>query len=219
MQYRSNELPDRESAPEPHGTLPDGANTSFHVRGALHGDERSWSWIVSHLSPLLEMQASYRLPATVRRYCDPKDLVNDAWMIAFSRMGDLRPRNGRFTPVLLRFLSSTLLRRVNDLIRTHIRRTRLGGPAAGLKSSLERNIEAQATSILGRAARSEARHRLAESLDELSAEEREVVVLLGIEQLANKEVAKMLGVQPSTLSMRYQRAREKLRRFLPDDIL
>lgn len=195
-------------------------DTSLQVRAALRGDEDAWSWIVAHLTPLLEMQAAYRLGKDDLRLYDPKDVVHEAWMVAFRRMGDLQPREERFTPVLLKFLSTTLLRKINDIVRKRIRR---GGDGAAARdrgvSFFEKTVDARTTSILTRAARNEAKAALEEALGRLSVEERETLVLLGIEQIPPGEVARSLGLKPSALSMRYRRALEKARRILPDEIL
>ena len=56
------------------------------------------------------------------------------------------------------------------------------------------------------------------ALAQLPAEEREVVVLRGIEQLPNREVAKMLGVDDSAVTRRFQRALQRLRELLPGSL-
>src|ERR1043165_8223664 len=101
-----------EASPQP-PTPPSSAMTSFHVRRAIDGDGTSLSWTITHLTPLLEAQASYRTGSILRRFIDPSDVVAEVWMIALPRLRDLRPRDGRYAPVLMKFLSSALLRRIN----------------------------------------------------------------------------------------------------------
>ena len=45
-----------------------------------------------------------------------------------------------------------------------------------------------------------------------------MIVLRGIEQIANDQVAQLLGVTASAITRRYQRALEKLRRRLPGSV-
>ncbi|MGH8719738.1 MAG: sigma-70 family RNA polymerase sigma factor [Burkholderiales bacterium] len=60
---------------------------------------------------------------------------------------------------------------------------------------------------------------LATALKELPDEQREILLLIGLEQLSYDEVAKMLNVPIGTVMSRLSRGREKLRRLmqgLPD---
>jgi RNA polymerase sigma-70 factor, ECF subfamily len=52
---------------------------------------------------------------------------------------------------------------------------------------------------------------LARALEQLPAEYREVVLLVGLEQMSYSEVAKALGVPPGTIMSRLSRGRERLR--------
>ncbi|MHB8534544.1 MAG: RNA polymerase sigma factor [Sulfuricaulis sp.] len=52
---------------------------------------------------------------------------------------------------------------------------------------------------------------LARALEQLPAEYREVVLLIGLEQMSYGEVAKVLGVPPGTVMSRLARGRERLR--------
>jgi RNA polymerase sigma-70 factor, ECF subfamily len=57
------------------------------------------------------------------------------------------------------------------------------------------------------------------ALQSLDEAEREVLVLRGIEQLGNREVARLLGVDDSVVTRRYQRALQQLKVALPDSVL
>lgn len=54
-------------------------------------------------------------------------------------------------------------------------------------------------------------------LETLSEDERELVYLKYWEELSNKEIAKRLGLNPSTVSTRLWRATDKMRRAMPHD--
>ena len=94
------------------------ALTSLHVRRAADGDGGSLSWVVSRLSPLLLAQATYRLGSRLRALYEPEDLVNETWAVTLPKLAELPARDGRLTPVLLRFLSTTLLHRIQSLVRS-----------------------------------------------------------------------------------------------------
>ena len=195
--------------------------TSFHVRRVLEGDARSWTALIDRINPLLEFQARYRLRGVLSRECDPSDLLNDVWLRAYPRLGDLRPRDGRVTPVLLRFLSRTLLNRVNELLRASMRSrlSRRHAAASDDAVPLEGHPDERQSTACGHIARSEIRTRMLAALEELDPNDQEVLVLRGIEQIPGHEVATLLGVSPGALAMRYGRAKERLRRRLPEEWL
>ena len=187
--------------------------TSIHVRRARRGDRDSLQWIVSRLSPLLLAQARYRLPPRLRRYCEPEDLVQEVWMVALPRLGDLSARDGRETPVLLKFLSTTLVHHVNNLTRRHLRRRTV---------ARETEIGAQADDdrpgVVTRVARSEAFENTLAAIESLEEAHREVLILRGVERQDNGQVAARLGISPNAASLRWNRAIEELRRRIPDSV-
>ncbi len=189
------------------------------VRRARDGDEDSWAALIEQISPLLELQASYRLRGALRRLYDPQDLVEEVWIVALARLDGLELDERSGSENLMRFLSSTMTNKVNDLLRKHLQRNGLTKDLAlransNSKSSLSQ-LPGSFTSALTRAARSESRLLLARRMKSLRPDEQEVLILRGIEQIPNEEVARKLGEQPSTVSMRYARAIAKLRSALP----
>lgn len=193
-------------------------DTTHWLRRAIDGDEDGWTCLVERLSPFLCVQAAYRLGTPLSRLYDPEDLVNEVWIVAFTRMDDLRPRGARMTPVLLRFLSKTLLHKVNDLMKRHlVRGSRKRDLALRCHDSGGRlsDLARRATSAVERASRSELNHRIREALSRLPANDREVLVLRGIEGLPVGRIAERLELNRTAVSMRYRRALERLRERLP----
>jgi RNA polymerase sigma factor (sigma-70 family) len=143
-------------------------------------------------------------------------------MVALPRLAELREREGHCTPVLLKFLSTTLLNRVNSLITKHLRGARgmrlslAGGSGPG--DPMER-FPAQLTSAFTIARRHETQEALRTVLEGLSSQDREILVLRGIEQVSNGETGRLLGLSPSAVTMRFQRALGRLREQLPGSIL
>jgi RNA polymerase sigma-70 factor (ECF subfamily) len=56
-----------------------------------------------------------------------------------------------------------------------------------------------------------------EALARLSPDDRAILSLLAVDGFSVSEIAEMLGIKPSTTSMRIARARERLRRLLGED--
>ena len=123
---------------------------------------------------------------------------------------------------MLKFLSTTLAEQGQSrLIEKHLTRPRQVGSSDSSTSGsdlLER-LPADITHASTLAQRDEAFTALHAALDELDEKDREVLVLRGIEQVANDEVARLLGVTPGAITRRYQHALEKLRKRLPGSIL
>ena len=55
-----------------------------------------------------------------------------------------------------------------------------------------------------------------EALDRLSAQHREVIVLVGLEEMSYRDVSEILGVPVGTVMSRLSRAREQMRALLND---
>ncbi len=193
--------------------------TSLHVRRAREGDGQSVEWIVEKFTPLLLASARYRLPGSLRSLYDPEDLVNEVWLIALPKLDRLRPREGRYTPVLLKFLSSSLVNKINTLMQKHI----LGKPGQRRSASPDETdglgeLSKTVTGVVTRVARQETRDAVWRSLDRLGDPDRELIVLRGIEQHSYREIAAVVGGEPKSLAVRYCRALQKLRSELPDSV-
>src|SRR5262245_7043472 len=170
--------------------------TSFHVRRAEAGDARSLEWVVKRFSPLLLAQAEFRLGQRLRRLCEPEDLVNEVWAIALPRLADLSSREGRRTPVLIRFLATTLLNRVNDLVKVEITgprgRRQAVGPARRADTDLFAKLPADSSGVVTSAVRRERNGAIAKALKELEPQDREIIMLRAIEQNPGSTVAFIL---------------------------
>lgn len=192
--------------------------TSVHVRRAAGGDQESLEWIVVRLSPLLLLQARERLGKTLIRLYDPADLVQDAWAITLPKLAELPARHGRYTPVVLRFLSSCVVNRVNTLLRKHL------GRIEATRRELEgrplefAELPAETTGVFESVRRSEIYQRILATLESLEEEERRLVLLRCVEQCSTEEVGLLLGLKPNTVVVKCRRALEKLRRRLPKSV-
>jgi len=140
--------------------------------------------------------------------------VQDAWIAALPRLPDLPSRDGRYTPVLMRFLSTALLNRSNTLLQKHFQ----GKPLRESANSGISKLADDASAVVSKTLRSEASARLRAALDQLPARDREIVVLRGIEQNRNETVARLLKLKPNTVAVRYRRALERLRRQLVESV-
>ncbi len=191
--------------------------TSLQLRRAVGGDADSLTWVVRRLSPLLIAQADYRLGPDLRKLYDAEDLVSEVWMVALPRLGDLSSRDGRQTPVLLKFLTTTLTFRINNLLRQMIRRRSHAEGEPERLAGLE-DLPARTRGAITQAVRRETVDQVAASLEGLEPQDREIILLRGIEQQTNGEVAAALDLTPKAVSTRYHRALDKLRARLPCEV-
>lgn len=196
--------------------------TTLHVRRAVAGDRDSRSFLIEKFTPLLLVQARYRLIGAAARHCEPEDLVQETWAIALPRLQDLRAREDRLTPVLLKFLATTLLRCATQVLRRHVlRRPQAVAPPGDDASRTDpvAQLPHDVSGVVTRLCRRDRVDAVQAAIAALSREEQEVLVLRGIEQHGNGEVAQMLGLDDSSVTRRYQKALSALRAALPDSIV
>lgn len=201
--------------PPPHDPI----LTTIQVRRAAGGDEPSLDWTVRHLSPWLLAAARYRLGPRLRRICDPEDLVAEVWAITLPRLSELAKREGRLTPVLLQFMSTTLLHRVNRLLERHVLRKPKTSPLPDESAAGVDQLPDLATAVVNRAIRQERRASVLEAIEALPDADREVLILRGIEQRPLASVAAELQLEPGTVAVRYHRALKRLGEQLPDPVV
>jgi RNA polymerase sigma-70 factor, ECF subfamily len=187
--------------------------TTMHAQRAVRGDADSLNWLMAHLTPLLIAQARYRLGAVLQRIVDPEDLVNSAWVVTLPRLGDLRERDGRITPVLLRFLSSSIVYQIKQLVAKAGRERRSFAAFDDEDYPAERPDDTRGPET--QVANAELHDRVREALDELEPGDREVVILRCVEQRPADEVAELLGATRAAIYARQARAIARLRGRLP----
>jgi RNA polymerase sigma-70 factor (ECF subfamily) len=187
------------------------------VRRAVGGERESLDWIVARFSPLLLAQAGHRLRGALRGVIEPEDLVQDVWVRTLPNLAGLRPRDGRLTPVVVKFLGTALLNRLNSLLQKRLEGA-YGGSAAPAGPEGPFEPPDDGTRALTRIVLAERASAVRAAIEELPEDDRAVVVLRGIEQNPVQEVAALVGMLPNTVTVKYRRALEKLRAKLPGSI-
>lgn len=195
--------------------------TTIHVRAAIDGDINSTSWIIERFTPLLLAQARYRIGPKLQRMIDPEDLVQDTWAVALPKLTTLPARGNRFTPVVVRFLSTTLLYTFNNLLRKHINRkesAHTSGEGGSTRPSPFNNLSADITGVVTHAVRVESVDEIHNAIEQLGEKDKEIIVLRGIEQNSLEDISKMLSITTKNASVRYGRALARLREAMPEAI-
>jgi RNA polymerase sigma-70 factor (ECF subfamily) len=157
------------------------------------------------IAPVLFAWASCRIGRELRQRIDPEDLVQEVSVRAFQRAGDYDPARGTFRQWLLGFANRVWLETLRELGNDPLGpRRRLGG------DSRLPGVMDEVTTISRRVANDEAARACRARIDELDADDRRLLVAIGIEGLAHGEAAAVLGIGEDTCRKRWQRLRERL---------
>lgn len=190
--------------------------TTAYVRRVVEGDRAALEWVVARFTPLLQAQARYHLGGRTVPWCDADDLVQETWLRSLDKMPALEAPHGRYTPVLLRYLSTMLLNHLKNVMRKRARRARTEEP--GFSPTKLDEVPAEVSGIVTRAVRRERADAVLTAIEGLDAADRELVVLRGIEQQSNQIVGTLLDAKPGTVAVRYHRALTRLREKLPGSV-
>lgn len=187
---------------------------------AANGDAESWRQLLSQYHERLRRMVAVRLDPRLQGRVDPSDVLQDVYVEAAQQL-DEYARN----PTVPFFLWLRLLAK-HRLGRTH--RYHLGTKQRD--ASREVALDGEVSSVVlaaclirpaerpsEEAVRAELRERLQALLDQLSADDREVLALRHFEQLSTAETAVVLGVSAAAAGKRYVRALTRLRKLLCDD--
>lgn len=186
--------------------------TTMHVRQAIQSDRASVAWIVARFTPLLLCQAHQRMAPSLRRFVDPDDVVADVWMVVLAALPELQPTQGSASRGLIRFASTVLIRRLRDLLEKHV----IGKPAVeSLENPAASALSADTRGVVSHVVAEEFRGQVWAGLKELPAQDREILVLRGIEGRAHKQIAALVGLTPENVAVRYHRALNRLRALVP----
>src|SRR4051794_31887718 len=184
----------------------------------LHEDGQSaLAEIFSENRTRLRRMIELRLDHRLRGRVSTSDVLQEAYIDALKRL-----RHYQADPAVPFFvwLRTVTIQRLIQVHRQHLgaqgrdatREVQLGGGGA-IEASTEKMAEliGDLTSPSQAAQRFEVMGCLREALDRLDPMDREVLALRHFEELANHEVAALLGIQAAAASKRYVRAIERLK--------
>jgi RNA polymerase sigma factor (sigma-70 family) len=167
--------------------------------------ERFEAEVLPHLS------AAYRLARYLTRNdADAEDVVQEAYLRALKYFGGFRGATASAS-------RAWLLAIVRNMAHTWLRRHRGGASTTEFDELL--HSDGIAEDHPGAAlSRSDLRESLAQALERLPAEFREVIVLREIEGLSYKEISQVVNVPAGTVMSRLARARKRLQGALTTSI-
>ncbi|MFK7740108.1 MAG: RNA polymerase sigma factor [Planctomycetota bacterium] len=186
--------------------------TTRLLRNGLAGDADDYSAFIARMTPLLVAVAQRCGGMLWSRGIAPEDIAQDVWLKCLPRLGELTPREGRMTPVIVKYLSTAVRRRVRDLLLAAANRTAVAQPPH-LGELADETI-----GIVTRVVTAEKDQAVRAAIAALDPLDRSALTLLSIEQVSLAEASNLLGISKDAAKQRHHRARERLRAQLTDSV-
>jgi RNA polymerase sigma-70 factor (ECF subfamily) len=184
---------------------------------ARFGDSPALGELLEVYRGYLRLLARLQIDRRIQGKADPSDLVQDAFLQAHASFGDFRGGSEQeLLAWLRRILASKFANHVRKYLGTRRRDVHL---EVQLDQELDRSSQiaqslASQSSPSGSAARREQAVLLAEALDRLQSDYREVIILHHLQELPFPEVAKHMGRSVGAVEKLWVRALAALRHQL-----
>jgi RNA polymerase sigma-70 factor (ECF subfamily) len=195
---------------------PDSAQTRTLLERARAGDRQAFEDLFARHRPYLRQLVELRLDPRLRPRVDPSDVVQEAHIEAFRRLGTYLEERPMPFRLWLRQIAHDRTLKAWRYHRGTARRALGREVPLPERSSLvlARRLLAGGSSP-GRALdRGDLARRLRQAMAQLPEADREVILMRHFEGLSNQEVGCLLGLEPGTVSKRHGRALLRLHRIL-----
>lgn len=175
------------------------------VARCLRGDEAAWEDLVRiHTRRVYGL--CYRFTGSGQ---EAQDLTQEVFLRVFRTVKTFRSDEGSF--------GTWLARVTRNLLIDHYRRTRQERATDSIEEQLPR-VEEEGASAMARPdealAGREASEILQQTLQKLSPDLREAVILRDLQEMEYREIAEVLGIPEGTVKSRINRGRAELARLL-----
>jgi RNA polymerase sigma-70 factor (ECF subfamily) len=203
---------------------PNREDTDRLLEDARKGDAGAVDKLLAEFRDPLRRVIDLRLDPAIARRVDASDIVQDVLIEANQRLTDYLKKPDMPFHLWLRHLAQD---RIIDTHRRHRlaqrrsvdREQAIARPAWADESSI--SLVAQLidteTTPTSEAIRQELQQKLATAIDQLSDDDREIILMRHHEALSNQETAAALNLTEAAASMRYLRALRRLRTVLVPD--
>lgn len=203
---------------------PDREETARLLDEARRGKTEAVSRLLNEHREALRRAVAMRLDPALARRIDASDIVQDVLLEASQRMTNYLQHGNMPFDLWLRQLARDHIvdahRRHRKAQRRSLDREQPIYSARSDQSSMDLAaafIDPEKTPAAA-AMRRELQQRFFQALAQLGEDDREIIVLRHIEQMANQDVATLLQLTEAAASMRYLRALRRLRQYLaPED--
>jgi RNA polymerase sigma-70 factor (ECF subfamily) len=205
---------------EAHVIEPDGSETDRLLALARDGDEQAREALLQCHRARLRKMVAMRMDRRLAARIDPSDVVQEALKAAFGRLSEyLQAPSRPFYP----WLRGIALDRLVEMYRRHV----VAGKRSVLREQPRRLMindesECELANQLLASSRNPSREllltemlaRVRQGLQELSENDREILVLRHLEQLSVEEIADVLTISKTAVTTRHLRAVQRLRDVL-----
>jgi RNA polymerase sigma-70 factor (ECF subfamily) len=185
---------------------------------ARAGDRAALQVLLERYRPLLVLLVRSRCAGRLQRRLDGSDVVQETLLQAAQHIGDFEGDGAeQWQAWLLRIAEREIIRQMRQHLgaqkRAAGREQPLNGSSSQGQSRLEQWLHTHSTPSAA-AIRNERAAELAQALDELGADYREVLVLRHLEGLSFAEVAERMQRTAGAVRVLWTRALKKLRELL-----
>lgn len=187
--------------------------TQAILRRATEGEEQAFRRLYERVAPALHGWATLRMGPAFRRRVDPQEVVQEVWLRALERIGELDPQKP-FRPWIFRVARFVLIEMSRKLPRGAGR----GAESTGATTYFRAQPD-PATGVSTRVTRGDVVEAFLVHAQTLRGVDRELVVLHGLEGLSFEEIAERTGSSVEALGKRWQRLRARLVELGPPDYL
>lgn len=202
---------------------PDQDRPADELERIRQGDTAVLGAAFDRYRPRLLKTVSFRMDPRLLGRVDPDDILQESYLSAAQRCAHFEGQTEQSLFIWLRLIvAQTLI----EVYRRHIgAQMRDAGREVGMHRrvgsesttlSLAHCLLASVTSPSRALQRAELSERLRGALDRMDPVDREVLALRHFEELANQEVAEVLGIQQKAASIRYFRALRRLKAILEE---
>lgn len=179
------------------------------------GDVKLQEKILRRYENLLRLIARLHVESRLQRKFDASDLVQQTLMTACQAFPKFRGATEKEFVAWLKGILRNELRHLRRRFRAELElEDHLEEWLSGTSRSMAEMIRATGTTPSQAAAEREQEVLLADALEELPVDYREVIVLRNLEELPHEEVARRMGRSPGAVRMLWVRALAELRRAL-----
>ncbi|MHC4874911.1 MAG: sigma-70 family RNA polymerase sigma factor [Planctomycetota bacterium] len=199
---------------------PDSERTAELLQNAQQGESTAVNELMERHRQAVRQMVHMRLDRAVAARVDASDVVQDVLLEASQRLNDFIENGSMPFHLWLRQLAKDRLidmhRRHRGAQRRSVDREQRIGAGSSERSSLNLDgvlADGQLTPAAA-SIRRELEQRFLTALQELSDDDRDIILMRHQEHLTNSEVAEALGLSQPAAGMRYLRALRKLREVL-----
>jgi RNA polymerase sigma-70 factor (ECF subfamily) len=168
----------------------------------------NFTYLFQEASPAILAWSRLRLAGSG---LEAEDILQEVWLRGSKEFPRYDPRRGSFRAWIFQVAKYTLL----DALRERASPARARGEGTGLSSTRRSRahlagLPEQVTTFTRRLARDEALEKLLDELAKLEDNEKELVVICGLEGRSTTDAARLLGITQEASRKQWQRLRQRL---------